>query len=539
MKYFTLLFFFALVPLLGAAQPLDIEIRNEQLTCSGNSMQWTGALDSPGRYQLWITYYCENKNAEATLTLNGQTKTKSLQYMGVDAFVKFYLNDGSVVSADALIDNPERIEPYAFREYWGTFDLAESIAFSLKTAGANSLRIDAIEFQKERPFNPEMEPLLFSAIDYYNYLTTPDGFVRNVYQPGSTEPSQTSSIASCGMGLMAYSIDFQLGRNPEEARQKALNTLRLFNNKHPTIQPQRHRTGYRHHFINVNDASSRSEFSTIDTAILVSGSLMARNTFNSPEITREADELWNSIDWSAAVYDVEEQAFHMTGKSIDGEHDAITILYSEYLMLAWLCQKAEDENGTGRQVMPQLDKLTKSVYRGRVILSGVFGDILPSFHVQFPFYMTDLCNDELLFSYTAAQAWGDRTVCTEKFNDRTAWGVSPGATPKRGYSVDEFHERHEEQVVTPRIIAGFMPVYPVATDDLTLLFNHPERRMDTRFGTIIPRWSPAHPGWQSNRLPGVDFSSLMFGMAAYHPDLGLDFFRKKLTFTFNQPIPEN
>lgn len=538
MKRPALLTLFALIPLFGRAELPDLKISRHQLTQSENRIQWKGSVDSPGRYQLWITYFCDDQNAEAVLRLNRSEKNKPLQYMGLDAFVKFYLSDGSVVGSDVLIDHPEKAEPYHFREYWGSFDLKDDIDFCLKTTGAASLRIQSVEFVKERDFNPELEVLLFSAIDYYNYLTTPDGFVRNVYEPDSSEPSSTSSIASCGMGLMAYTLNHHLGRDPE-AEQKALNTLRLFNNKHPVIQPQRHRTGYRHHFINVNDASSRSEFSTIDTAILVSGALMARNTFSSPEITKEADELWNSIDWSAAVKDVKNQAYHMTGKSIDGEADSITVLFSEYLMLAWLCQKSEDENGTGKKVMPNIDELSKSVYRGRVILSGVFGDMLPSFHVQFPFYMTDLCSDELFFSYTAAQAWGDRTTCTSTFSDRTAWGVSPGATPLRGYSVDEFYADHEEQVVTPRIIAGFIPTYPAAADDLNLLFKNPERRMNTRFGTIIPRWSPRTPGWQSNRLPGVDFSHLMFGMAAHHPDIGLRFFQEKLTFTFNQPHPGN
>ena len=147
--------------------------------------------------------------------------------------------------------------------------------------------------------------------------------------------------------------------------------------------------------------------------------------------------------------------------------------------------------------------------------------------------MTSLSEDELFFSYTAAQAWADRTTGISRYNSRTAWGVSAGAVPGRSYQVNAFYDRNPLDVVTPRIIAGFIPAYPVATDDLHLLFQNKAHHMQTDFGFVLPRWSPAHPGWQSPRLPGVDFSSLMFGLAAHHPELGMDFFREKTRFTFN------
>jgi len=519
------------------ASSIDPATGDLLIKTSGNGFSWKGQVENPGRYQVWVTYYCGDKTSAATLELNGSTKTKPLQYMGAETYIRFYLKDGTVIDAADMEANKERLDPYYFREYWGTFDLEKSVSLQMGVAnpakGKPDIRIQKVELQKERSFIPELEPLLFSAIDYYNHLTTPDGFVRSFYEQDK-KLQHSSSVASCGMGLMAYSMNHILGRDPD-AEAKTLNTLRLFNNKHKSIQPQRHTTGFRHHFINTQDASSRSEFSTIDTSILVCGALMARNTFNSPAVSQEADELWNAIDWSAAIHDIPAQSFHMTGKSIDGEQDAITTLYSEYIMLAWLCQHYENQQEQPpRSIMPKLAALTKSVYKGRVVLSSISGDMLPSFHVQFPFFMTSLNEDELFFSYTAAQAWADRTTCIARYGSRTAWGVSPGAAPGRNYQVNAFYDRNPLDVVTPRIIAGFIPTYPLAADDLHLLFQDKKYRLQTDFGVILPRWSPAHPGWQSHRLPGVDFSSLMFGMAAHHPRLGMDFFREKTRFTFNQ-----
>jgi hypothetical protein len=333
---------------------------------------------------------------------------------------------------------------------------------------------------------------------------------------------------------MAYSIDYTLGRD-RQAEKKALNTLRLFNNKHKSIQPQRHSSGFRHHFINTTNASSRSEFSTIDTAILVCGALVARNTFNSSEITEEADELWNSIDWSTAVADANGQKLHMTAKSIDGEKNAITILYSEYLLLSWLCQQHENQKSSNpRQIMPRMEDLSKSVYKGRVMLSAINGNMQPSFLVQFPFFMTNLCNDELFFSYVAAQAHADRSTCMAKYELPGAWGVSAGTAPGRRYSVNAFYDRNDMDVVTPRIIAGFIPTYPKAADDLNLLFQNKKRHMETKFGIILPQWSPTHPEWRSSYLPGIDYSSWLFGMASHHPKIGMKFFQEKTKFTFNQ-----
>jgi hypothetical protein len=292
------------------------------------------------------------------------------------------------------------------------------------------------------------------------------------------------------------------------------------------------------HFIDVKTGRGKSEYSTIDTAILVSGALMARNTFADAAIRREADELWNSIDWAAAVHSTDPALpqFFLTGQQIDGKAKGSITMFNEYLMLAWFCQLSENEKkGTKARtfIMPDLAKMPKVAYRGRLVLSNKPGWLHTSFLVQFPFFMTNLCDDDQFFSWTAAQAVADRDTCTGTYKDRSAWGVAPGATPLKGYDVFSYADNHEN-VVSPRIVAGFIPVHPIAAEDLFLRHQDPKHRMKLPFGTILPRFVPDNPTWKPQRIAGVDFSCLLFGMAAHHPKLGMRFFREKTKFTFNK-----
>lgn len=492
---------------------------------NGGGFRWQGEVAAPGEYQVWVTYFCSGRNAEARLEFNGDKKNKPLLNISADSIRKFFDDDGEPV--------PDKNEPYYFRHYWGNYQIDRKVAIEMTFSSSNPVAVKNVQLVRVREFKEALEPLLFSAIDFYYRMREPDGLVHDAYYQGFE--SERASMANCGIAMMAYAINYELGRDPK-AGDKVLNLLRACNGKLSGVKPERHSSGFFMHFIDVKTGEGYSEYSTIDTSILVSGALCARNVFDDPRIRAEADELWNSIDWDAAVArpDSSSPRFYQTGRQMDGVDGGTLSMFNEYILLAWFCQHYEDEtrgDDARENIMPDLAQLPKAVYRNRVLLQDQHKGLTPSFLVQFPFYMSDLCGNELYFSYAAAQGVADRETGIARNGIRTGWGTGPGSTPLRRYSVDAI-AKNSENVASPRIIAGFIPVLPVAAEDLYLRWKDRRNRMETDFGMVLPRFVPGD-GWKPYRLAGVDFSCLLFGLAAHHPEVGLDFFKRNLKFSFN------
>lgn len=113
-----------------------------------------------------------------------------------------------------------------------------------------------------------------------------------------------ASVANCGMGLIALCIADAMGWE-SDAMDYAKTTLKSLTGNNLPFNPDRNNTGYFRHFIDMNTGARAwdSEYSTIDTDILVSGALFAKNYFQNDSITYYADLLWNSIDFTSAVAD--------------------------------------------------------------------------------------------------------------------------------------------------------------------------------------------------------------------------------------------
>lgn len=511
----------------------DVQLEHRSMSCS-----WQGEVSNAGSYQLWITYYCEDDQAELESQLNGETRRIRLLNIGSERIGNIYDDQGRLVKETTGSGAGAR-GSYYFRHYAGNYSLSRDVEIGLVLTGGEGVRIHQIELVQERTFPEELEPLFFAAIDFYTAQYTPNELPRCTFNAKRGAFSSVSSIAVCGIALTAHAMNHELGRDPNAA-DKVLNILNTLNGKNPDFDLGRHESGFIDHFFDARTGRKGSGSSTIDTGILISGVLVARNTFPQESIRDAADELWNSIDWPRAVIrtDPSRPKFYFSGEDMDrfaGEPDPENIrgisMYNEYILLAYFCQKNEDQirgSKARSNIMPDLYALPLQVYAGRVLLGQ---RTQPSFLVQFPFYMSELHRNDLFFSFTAAQAAADRKMGMHRSGDRTAWGVSPGTTPEKAYSVDNFR-RNPQGVVRPRIVAGFIPVYPVAADDLYLRYRDPGNRWNLSFGTILPGFVPGNPDWRAWRLPGVDFSSLMYGLAAHHPRLGMGFFREATRFTF-------
>ncbi|MGL4589277.1 MAG: glucoamylase family protein [Mycoplasmatales bacterium] len=127
--------------------------------------------------------------------------------------------------------------------------------------------------------------------DYTNFEENSPGFGLVV---DSTSNIQIASIASVGFGLTAYPIACEQNLiSREEAVAKVRKTLLTLNNnidRYKGIYP---------HFIDMHTAKrvNKSEFSTIDTCLLVNGIITVESYFADFEISKYADAIISEINW--------------------------------------------------------------------------------------------------------------------------------------------------------------------------------------------------------------------------------------------------
>lgn len=130
--------------------------------------------------------------------------------------------------------------------------------------------------------------------------SSPLGLIKDRANNFRQDAYTVSSIASVGFGLSAICIAQSRGWvSREEARARVVTTLETFRD---TLESQQ---GFFYHFINMNtgQAAPGSEVSTIDTALLIYGALLAGEYFEArygdsvPKAI--ADEVYRRVNWPA------------------------------------------------------------------------------------------------------------------------------------------------------------------------------------------------------------------------------------------------
>ena len=160
-----------------------------------------------------------------------------------------------------------------------------------------------------RPQNTNEEMLDILQYDTFGYflkeVNPQTGLVADKTQPGSP-----SSIAAVGMALSCYVTGIDRGHiSYTEAMERTLTVLRFFDRSHQG--PEADATGYKgfyYHFLDMKSGKRvwKSELSTVDTAILLAGTIIVRNYFTDEnkaetEIREIADRLYARADWQWAL----------------------------------------------------------------------------------------------------------------------------------------------------------------------------------------------------------------------------------------------
>ena len=151
-----------------------------------------------------------------------------------------------------------------------------------------------------------LETLQLQTFDYFLKNINPkNGLVADKSQPGSH-----SSIAAVGLGISSYVVGLERKLiSREDVIKKILTILKFFHDGRQG--PEEDAMGYRgfyYHFLDMDKGRRawKSELSTVDTAIFISGVLTAANYFKGvskeeKEIRNLSESLYRRIDWRWAL----------------------------------------------------------------------------------------------------------------------------------------------------------------------------------------------------------------------------------------------
>ncbi len=110
----------------------------------------------------------------------------------------------------------------------------------------------------------------------------------------SSRPGSPTSIAATGFALAAYAIGASRGWLPEDyVKTRIITTLRFLKTK------AAHQEGFFYHFLDARTGNRvwGSEASSIDTALVLAGALLAAQYYPGTEIESLANELYRRVNW--------------------------------------------------------------------------------------------------------------------------------------------------------------------------------------------------------------------------------------------------
>lgn len=289
-----------------------------------------------------------------------------------------------------------------------------------------------------------------------------------------------------------------------------------------------------------------TEHSTIDNAILAAGFLFCKNYFhNNTEIVEKTTTLLNSMDFTAAVSANGDQLFMILDDK--GNQSVVANPFNEYLFLAWFAKNSkpsfpryESAQTYWNNKYSNANSLKKYSYPdGNPTLSEWTNAAQPSFHVQFCFYYSHyFAKDSSYMTYFNNAAIADKTWWKNTTSQDTAWGCGAGEIPAGGYSADAVNN-NGNKIVSPHIIAGFSPVNDSIKSDLIALYDGGKGsgvyKIPSTSRDFLWRYKLNFPTQRTSYVQAVDFSTMLYGLAALPEYLGPEFFVKFNDFNFGMP----
>jgi len=387
-------------------------------------------------------------------------------------------------------------------------------------------------------------------------MRLPGGFYLDALALGNAA-AKPAALNANGVGLISLCIADSMFKKTGDAinwdanaESKALQTInewtRLKNTPGATNV-----NGLFHRYFKPTDGSWVwvTEHSTIDNAILAAGFLFCKNYFrHNSEIVAKTTDLLSSMDFTAAISANGTQMFMILDDK--GNQTVLANPFNEYMFLAWFAKNSNpafprynSAQTYWNNKFSNANSLPKYYYPAGNATLSERNVAQPSFHVQFCFYYCNyFATDSSYMTYFKNAATADKTWWKNTTGQDTAWGCGAGEIPAGGYSADAVNN-NGYKIVSPHIAAGFSPTNPEVRNDLIAMYANGKGsgvyQIPGTNRNFIWRYKLNEPAHRTAYVQSVDFSTMLYGLAALPEYLGPDFFIKYNDFNLDSTTAVN
>jgi hypothetical protein len=364
-----------------------------------------------------------------------------------------------------------------------------------------------------------------------------------------------SSIAAVGFGLTVYPIAAE--RHWISRDKAAQHTLSVLQNLYHAQQgDQAEGTagnhGFFYHFLDPKAVTrkDKSELSTIDTALLMSGVLFVKNYFDQDtsvdrRIRRYATKLYDRVDWNWAMNGKDRMALDWTPEK--GFSHAQWGGYNEAMMMLLLGMGSSSKpiDPKAWQSYVASEKLTDYAGKEYIAFPPMFGHQYSHAWVDFR-GIQDSQNRKLGFDYfensrraTYAQNFYAReNPLHHRGYDALNWGITasdgPGDDKKFQGKYFGYRERgpflFDDGTIAPTAALGSMPFAPELVLPTAQNWQQKRPELKTPYGftdAFNPAADPEKPsGWVDQETLGIDQGPIVLMVENYRTGLVWDVMKK-------------
>lgn len=354
------------------------------------------------------------------------------------------------------------------------------------------------------------------TFDFFWFEANPEnGLIKD-----RSTPDSVASIAAVGFGLAALPIGVDRGWiSYDEGYARALTTLQTF-----TSGGVEGEHGFFYHFVNMNTGKREwsSELSSIDTALLVAGALVAGQYFEGTEVQTLADQLYANVEWDWMLGG--RDTLRMGWKPDSGFFSAAWDHFDESMIMYVLAI------GSPAHPIPaeswDLWDRPISIKGGYIYLPGE-----PLFVYQYPLAFLDLKDKEDRYS----NYWNNTALACERnreFSIRYSemfatyqngvWGLSASDGPN-GYRAYGAAGVNHDGTVAPYAAAACLPFTPeIALEGMHAVITEYRSQAWREYGFVSA--INEDENWYSRDHIGIDQGDILLMIANYQDSFVWDLF---------------